>query len=120
MLQFAWSKNGLNGSLLIADVGQHIERFEFADGSVVSKIDVLENGRLVLHGTGESDIINGGKQDDTLVGGQGNDTLYGGIGDDSLDGGSGADHLDGGEGNDAANYYNASTGVRVDLTDASQ
>ncbi|MES0872396.1 hypothetical protein ABLO22_23470, partial [Pseudovibrio sp. SCPC19] len=24
MLQFAWSKNGLNGSLLIADVGQHI------------------------------------------------------------------------------------------------
>ncbi|MES0872399.1 hypothetical protein, partial [Pseudovibrio sp. SCP19] len=61
MLQFAWSKNGLNGSLLIADVGQHIERFEFADGTTLSEIKVLNDGeRLELHGTDGDDIIKGG------------------------------------------------------------
>jgi Ca2+-binding RTX toxin-like protein len=58
-----------------------VERFEFADGTVLTNTEVL--ARLSAQ-----------------VATDGNDKLFGGIGDDTLDGGLGNDTLDGGAGND--------------------
>jgi hypothetical protein len=35
-LRMFWNKNGDAGELRIADMGEHIEAFEFADGQVVT------------------------------------------------------------------------------------
>ena len=56
--------------------------------------------------TAGNDRIPGTWSDDLILGLAGNDTLIGGTGNDVLDGG---------EGIDTASYFNASSGVRVDL-----
>lgn len=61
-----------------------------------------------------TDIIVAG--DDVLYGGSGNDTIDGGDGNDILVGGVGADVLIGGEGTDSASYWDATEGVRANLT----
>ncbi len=71
-----------------------------------------------LWGLGGDDELHGGAGDDYLYGGAGDDTLQGGAGDDWLQGGAGADDLDGGEGHDGAGYWDATSGVTVDLGDA--
>ncbi len=56
-----------------------VERFEFADGTVWTDLDIA---RRVTGGTPGDDIINGTFRSDTLDGGAGNDTLSGGDGAD--------------------------------------
>jgi Ca2+-binding RTX toxin-like protein len=94
-----------------------IDRFEFADGSVLSYAQLLErgfdltgnSGNDVLTGTnigdridgmGGDDILRGGAGDDAMLGGAGDDILLGGAGNDTLIGGSGSDALYGGAGDD--------------------
>ncbi|MFO0827155.1 MAG: hypothetical protein U0572_03310 [Phycisphaerales bacterium] len=69
-----------------------------------------------LTGDANANSLDGGSGDDTLIGGAGNDTLLGGSGNDVLRGGAGDDALSGGAGSDIADYSDATTAVRVDLT----
>ena len=75
-----WTKDGESGRLEVADGGEHIERFEFADGSVLSRIEAQ---RLV--GTSGADLIASGAGDERIDGGGGDDTLSGGGGDDTYE-----------------------------------
>jgi len=53
---------------------------------------------------------------DLLVGDDNSNTLEGGMGNDTLRGGGGGDRLLGGEGSDTASYANATSGLRVNLS----
>ncbi|WP_298938615.1 Ig-like domain-containing protein, partial [uncultured Ruegeria sp.] len=64
---------------------------------------------VVVHGRNEAPIF----------GTAGDDILTGNAGDDHLIGGAGADYLDGGDGFDQAAYWGATSGVTVDLANAS-
>lgn len=95
-----------------------LERIEFADGTMMTYQDILDQG-FELDGTDEDDDIAGtnlnenidarGGEDivrslggrDRVLGGAGADQLHGGEGDDTLDGGTGADALYGDEGRDS-------------------
>jgi Ca2+-binding RTX toxin-like protein len=84
-------------------------------------------GADTINGGGGNDTLLGGAGDDVLEGAQGNDQMLGGQGHDNLRGGRGSDTLVGGVGNDTINggespddmdfvsYYNAATGVHIDL-----
>ncbi|MDV7145555.1 right-handed parallel beta-helix repeat-containing protein [Tropicimonas sp. TH_r6] len=72
-----------------------------------------------ITGTAIDDEINGEGGNDLLTGYAGEDTLYGGDGNDRLRGGFDGDLLDGGDGIDRALYNQATTGLIVDLADAS-
>ena len=107
-----WTKDGVSGEVHIADMGRHIERFEFADGSVLGEVDANWRARYQpsmfpgdtqdrLMGTAQDDTITSGAFADRLDGGAGDDLLDGGSGRDNLYGGVGSDTLMGGEGNDA-------------------
>ncbi len=76
-----------------------IDRFEFADGTVLSYDELLARG-FDLIGTDGNDIIEGTNAKDNLQGFAGDDTLIGKAGDDVLAGGSGVDSLYGGQGDD--------------------
>jgi Ca2+-binding RTX toxin-like protein len=93
--------------------GNRIERFLFADGSMLSanEIDVLILRGLVgaifgtanadtYNGTANADLYFGEAGNDTISGNAGNDTLSGVAGNDTLNGGEGSDILVGGDGND--------------------
>lgn len=104
-----------------------IEHFQFADGSVMTRNqlittlgmkptgtpgpDVLTGTSLrdtisgldgddILSGRAGHDQLDGGAGNDLLMGDDGGDDLYGGAGDDMLLGGAGNDHLRGAEGDD--------------------
>ncbi|WP_233192758.1 calcium-binding protein [Acidimangrovimonas sediminis] len=70
-----------------------------------------------LGGTDATEWFGGGDGDDWILGRGGNDTLEGGAGNDTLEGGAGYDYLVGGDGlGDVASYFNAGTGVTVNLS----
>jgi Ca2+-binding RTX toxin-like protein len=103
-----------------------VDRFNFADGSVLTGAQLEAKGCMlkgaegndslngsgsgdllygydgadVLYGNGGNDVLEGGSGNDNLYAGEGNDALFGGGDDDYLYGGSGDDVLDGGAGND--------------------
>ena len=105
-----WSRAGESGRLWMADGGRHIERFEFADGSTLGRVDVdasaLDPVRYARHaedrlvGTDGADVIRRGAGHDWVEGGAGDDELHGGTGHDWMDGGAGDDELHGGTGRD--------------------
>lgn len=68
-----------------------IDNFRFADGTVLTKAELI--GTLGFHPTGTSgaDTLSGTSLNDVITGLAGNDTLSGGRGDDILDGGAGDD-----------------------------
>lgn len=72
-------------------------RFEFADGTVWTGAQVLQQ---VFAGTSGNDYLVALSEGSAISGGAGSDTLMGGAGNDSLDGGAGLDTLSGGAGND--------------------
>ena len=95
-----------------------IERFEFADGTVLTAGEINQplltqtgtvgNDTLTgtglndtLVGTGGDDMLQGYGGDDLLRGDQGNDQLYGEAGNDQLNGGADNDYLVGGAGDDS-------------------
>ncbi|MEM8794323.1 MAG: M10 family metallopeptidase C-terminal domain-containing protein [Pseudomonadota bacterium] len=110
VLRFDWSKDGETGYLRVADMGQYIERFEFADGSSVSAIDAdfVSNGRDRLDGTSGDDFIIGQTTSDYIYGGAGNDIIDGG-------GSSGSQYLNGETGNDTYLFGNQSGGTWITL-----
>ena len=124
-----WTKDGQSGELRIAQMGRRIEKFVFADGSTLGRIeadwlarrsaqhfagraddkltgtsedDVMASGSGAerLEGGRGNDRLDAGGGEDTVVGDWGADTLHGGDGNDTLFGGTGADVLDGGVGDD--------------------
>ena len=103
-----------------ADVySQHaIDRFEFADGSVLTYEQLLASG-FDLNGTVNDDVITGTNITDRISGAEGNDTLYGGAGDDNLSGGAGNDDLIGGAGSDTYSWGAGSGQDVIDNTDVS-
>ncbi|CTQ47566.1 Endoglucanase E1 precursor [Roseibium aggregatum] len=116
-LRLSWSNGGQSGELRIANMAENIERFEFADGTVLAQI----NGSTSQYfGTSQADRIYGTAIRDELFGEAGNDTLVGGDGNDSLLGGDGNDVLIGGDGNDwfmggaGADRYKFSEGFGYD------
>jgi Ca2+-binding RTX toxin-like protein len=76
---------------------ERIEQVSFADGTVWSHTDLLNQAML---NNGGNDTFYGGPESDTISGGAGADILLGNAGDDRIDGGSGNDTLQGGVGND--------------------
>ena len=78
-----------------------IERFEFADGTVLDYATLIARG-FAIDGSSGDDRLRGTDQVDRIVAGPGDDVLDGGAGDDVLDGGIGDDTyvLRLGDGND--------------------
>ena len=111
-LVIRWTKDGHSGEVRhFAEMGRHIERFVFADGSTLTRIDAdwmararpelfagRSNDRLI--GTSGDDVLTSGSTDDHLRGERGDDWLDAGAGDDNVLGGFGADTVHGGAGND--------------------
>ncbi|MGH8710004.1 MAG: calcium-binding protein [Burkholderiales bacterium] len=87
-------------------IGTGVERFQFADGTVLSTADVVSRAMQATEGddiifyTRGSEAGSGLGGNDQLHGKADDDVLDGGSGDDLLDGGQGADVLFGGTGND--------------------
>ncbi|MCK7615113.1 FG-GAP-like repeat-containing protein [Roseibium sediminicola] len=81
-LFLSWSAEGDRpaGQVMLANEGQHFERFEFADGTTLSAIIAEGEGRLDLRGTDGNDLMIGGVGDDIIRSGNGNDVLDAGAG----------------------------------------
>lgn len=79
---------------------RQVERFEFADGTVVTA-EQFTPPLLVQEGTSGNDTLYGTGLDDTLIGAAGDDMLYGYYGNDLLLGGQDHDQLYGGNGDDS-------------------
>ncbi|MGV2974287.1 RHS repeat domain-containing protein [Roseibium alexandrii] len=60
ILRFAWSKNGHTANVQVSENGQHIERYEFADGTTLSKIEIGYVNQVVATGTSGDDYIKSG------------------------------------------------------------
>ena len=90
-----------------------IEKFEFADGTVITNEELLETP-LVIRGEGTvSDYDYGyGTRGNKLVGSESDDTMYAYSGDDALEGGKGDDTLYGGYGDDTY-IFNIGDGADV-------
>ncbi len=80
--------------------GYRLNRFSFADGSIVlTRDDLLVQG--TVHGTTGADTFSGiDTENDWFDGGTGDDIIYGNDGNDILTGGAGNDSLQGGAGDD--------------------
>lgn len=76
--------------------------------------DTLVNVSVVW-GSKFDDTLTGSAREDALFGDAGKDTITGLSGMDDLGGGPGDDKLDGGSGLDWLDYYDAPSGVRVNL-----
>ncbi len=114
-LLMSWEKGGPSGSIEFYDMGQHIERFEFADGTTLSAIEVFDEGRVQLTGTDDGDTITGADKGEDIYGGDGNNVLVGGTDMDWLYGGAGADIIDGGGDHAHALYHHSDAGVTINL-----
>ena len=69
-----------------------------------------------VRGSAFNDTLIGNSSDNNLTGSGGNDSLAGGAGFDFLAGGAGNDVLNGGDGFDRADYFDATSSVKVDLS----
>ncbi|HQY95183.1 calcium-binding protein, partial [Caldilinea sp.] len=103
-----WFQITVRGQFASDSAADQIERFVFADGTVMTAQEVKARMLTVkapnwandLYGFGTSDEIAGGWGDDHISGLSGADTLHGDQGADDLRGDSGADQLFGDAGND--------------------
>lgn len=77
-------QNGNPHTVQFANLGQQINRFEFADGTVLSSIEVDAAGWA----GGHRDIFRGTAGDDIIVGSADADIIFGQAGNDTLDAGS--------------------------------
>ncbi len=92
-----------------------IENFQFADGMVLTKGELIDALGFHLTGTGGDDVLSGTSLNDVITGLAGNDTLDGRAGNDVLYGGEGDDtyFFRRGGGNDTIHTYDPDVG-RVD------
>lgn len=79
-------------------------------------LDGTNGDNILVDGLVGGHTLNGESGNDILIGNDGNDTLNGGNNNDLLVGGSGDDALNGGSGTDTAGYFDAISGVTVDLS----
>ncbi|WP_394236991.1 retention module-containing protein [Pseudomonas anguilliseptica] len=79
-------------------------------------LDGTGSDNILVDGLAGGHTLNGESGNDILIGNDGNDTLNGGNNNDLLVGGSGNDALNGGSGTDTAGYFDAISGVTVDLS----
>jgi Ca2+-binding RTX toxin-like protein len=77
-LRITWTDGGTSGELRIGLEGQHIETYEFADGTTLSKIQYDATYGWTLTGTASNDYIHSGSGNDLIYGGNGNDVLNAG------------------------------------------
>jgi trimeric autotransporter adhesin len=100
-------------------------RFEFADGSSMTRADLIRGitasivavggaGNDAIDGGAGADQLEGGEGNDLLQGGAGNDLLIGGAGDDTLNAGAGGGTLRGGDGSDIYLFSRGDGLVQVD------
>ena len=82
--------------------GHHVERYEFADGTVLSRKDLFD---LFGEGTGDDDELVGSNISEEFFGYAGDDTIRAGEGNDQITGGPGDDRLEGGGHSDTYYYY---------------
>ncbi|WP_193777050.1 Ig-like domain-containing protein [Pseudovibrio sp. Ad13] len=101
-LKISWEADGDRpaGQIQIANMGAHIERYEFADGTNLSKISVFSDGKPRLFGTDEADVF---------IGSDANEEIYGS---------DGADVIDGGGGDDTLNYSASTAAINVNMSTA--
>ena len=122
---------GAGADVLDGGDGSDLASYQNANGGVVADLstECLNSGEASgdvyyeiegLIGSTYDDRLTGNDWANTLIGLLGNDVLRGLDGDDVLRGGLGADVLDGGLGYDEVTYAEATGGVIVNLTDASQ
>lgn len=121
--------SGSYGAVSFTDTGSSGGSFSYTanNGSSgdTASVSVVRDTSGDLDGTSSADILvdglsgahtlNGGNGNDILIGNDGNDELNGGNNNDLLVGGSGDDALNGGTGTDTAGYFDAISGVTVDL-----
>ncbi len=70
-------------------------------GGSANRIDASSfNGKTVIRGLGDDDVLDGGTSVDVIFGGKGKDTVRGNLGDDDLRGEQDDDVIDGNAGND--------------------
>ncbi len=97
-----------------------------AGKAVAANNDILDggNGNDMMFGLSGNDHMNGGAGNDRMFGGSGDDLLNGGTGDNLVNGGSGNDYIFAGGGNDTViggagydtiDFFNATSGVKIDL-----
>jgi len=70
-LSLTWDDGTHQGELRIGHEGQHIETFQFADGSTVSRIALLDMVRTALTGTQANDTFHVQNMDDLFFDGAG-------------------------------------------------
>lgn len=131
---------GGGGDVLDGGAGLN-DRARYSDASTAITLDLILTDRNtgdaagdsyfgieIFLATGHDDILFGDATanhfvgragSDTIDARAGNDILTGGIGNDILTGGTGADSLLGGGGQDTAEYRTSTTGLTVDLGNAS-
>ncbi|MCP4167672.1 MAG: tandem-95 repeat protein, partial [Chloroflexi bacterium] len=78
----------------------HLDQFAFADGSILTSDELLEQKQILSVGSTANESLLGHAGEDVMFGGAGNDNLSGYAGDDVLDGGAGDDYIQGDAGND--------------------
>lgn len=93
---------GTAGRDTITVVSTNIAAVNVKDGATsIGVFDMTGGGRVIIHGLGDRDFIQGtGVVPMDVFGGDGNDTIYGTTGDDVLRGDGGNDLIDGRSGND--------------------
>ncbi|MEM5585968.1 calcium-binding protein [Roseibium sp. AS2] len=76
-LEIIWrdAQGSIEGTLLIAHLGENIEQFEFADGTILSDVGSLAHGATLLNGTSADDILTSTTGVEVLTGGAGDDTF---------------------------------------------
>jgi len=89
-----------------------VDQFTFADGTVLTAVQMEAMASKVQGTTGE-EAISGTGVNNTIYGYRGDDTLSGGAGDDILDGGAGNDTLMGDAGNDTYTFGRGSGVDRI-------
>jgi Ca2+-binding RTX toxin-like protein len=109
---------GTDHTLTVTDHynGSAIDLVEFTfDGEVRSLPIGGGDGDALNVGGSAADTISAGTGNDIILGNGGADVLNGGDDDDIMIGGADNDTLDGGAGMDTASYFDAVSGVTVDL-----
>jgi Ca2+-binding RTX toxin-like protein len=112
----------LDASALTTALTIRLDQGKFIVGENTSTLWSIENavggaGDDKLFGSDANNTLIGGDGGDYLHGGNGDDVLKGGSGTDALYGGAGADVLDGGGDEiDIATYFNATSGIVLNLT----
>lgn len=116
---------GVGADLLIG--GSGMDTADYSHATAGTTVDLASGGLggeaagdtyvsiEMVKGSAHADVIRGTSESDVLDGYGGNDLLDGRSGNDVLRGGVGADVLVGGDGFDTATYYDAASGVTVDL-----